>query len=284
MLAALALLIVYEIRSRLARKSLLNSEAECVVCLTSHGRRIQRVHLAIESIARGRARPRRLVLWVDAEDYDMAVANKSIIRLKRRGLEVKRGQRQYRAHNKYFNYTLDPDPGVLVTADDDIFYPRHWLAELWASFEEGQRNDAIGFWVRLPMIQAGAFAPFGTWKDVTDRTRRIGAFTFGVSGVIFPNALRQALAAQGDKFVETTQLADDVWISWMALRSGIAVRQCRNKSEHYFVIPFTQGQRLADENVLNGQNDRQIRDTYQNVDRDQLELLASTWAATSPKQ
>ncbi|WP_319034830.1 hypothetical protein [Microbacterium sp. LRZ72] len=193
-----------------------------------------------------------------------------IARLMRRGLEVREGKRAYRAHNKYINWVGSADLGYLVTADDDIFYPRSWLEELWAAFVEGGRMQAVGHWVRCPSLIGLDFAPFSTWKDVTDQSACIGRFTFGVSGVIFPSALRQELARSGTAFLERAPLADDIWISWCALRSGVEVRQCRRRSATQLVVPLTQGHQLAQENVLREQNDRQLATTYNEADRKAL--------------
>ena len=57
------------LRNRCSTASILG-EAEAVVCLTSHGNRLDRVHLAIESVGRGRLRPRRLILWLDGQVED----------------------------------------------------------------------------------------------------------------------------------------------------------------------------------------------------------------------
>lgn len=265
--AALALTLRFAVQSALGRRALTDPRAETVVSLTSHTSRLARVHLAIESIARGASRPRAILLWVDSEDYDDAVALPSIRRLVSRGLDVRRGVRTYRAHNKYFGFARSSDPGFLVTADDDIFYPRSWLRDLWDAFEESDRACAVAYWVRIPRMAGTAFLPYTTWPDATDSAPRHGAFSLGVSGVIFPRALRERLARAGTGFLDRAPLADDVWISWCALAEAVPMRQCRAVSVRQLVVPGTQGHQLGRENVVRARNDEQIAATFSEQDR-----------------
>lgn len=98
-----------------------------VVSLTTYGRRARTAYLAIESIARGDVRPSRLILWIDEESL-LNSPPKTILRLQKRGLEVK-GCKNYRPHKKYYPFVESQESFnlPLVTADDDILYPRYWL-------------------------------------------------------------------------------------------------------------------------------------------------------------
>ncbi len=71
-----------------------------MVSLTSYGTRIGRVAYAIESIAAGTARPRRLVLWLD-DPTRFAARPAALRRLERRGLEVRLTE-NLGPHTKYF--------------------------------------------------------------------------------------------------------------------------------------------------------------------------------------
>ena len=74
-------------------------------------------------------RPSRLILWVDHESMDRLPA--AICRLQQRGLEVKACP-DYGCYKKYYPYVESESQFVvpLVTADDDVLYPRYWLERL----------------------------------------------------------------------------------------------------------------------------------------------------------
>src|ERR1700728_2535296 len=51
--------------NRFSREPVAPCEPGAVVSLTTYGKRVRVVHLAIESIARGKTKPSRLILWLD---------------------------------------------------------------------------------------------------------------------------------------------------------------------------------------------------------------------------
>ena len=59
-----------------------------VVSLTSYGKRLERVFIAIESIAAGDTLPGRVILWID-NDHASVKLNRGLRRLVRRGLEIR---------------------------------------------------------------------------------------------------------------------------------------------------------------------------------------------------
>ena len=267
------LYVVLGLRARTNTSPLCAGDTDAVVNITSYGYRTKRVYLAIESIARGRVLPARIILWLDAEDWEAGRNRRSIRRLVARGLEVRQGVKEYRAHNKYFHFARSSDAGFLVTADDDVFYPRNWLAALWRVFDEGGRREVVAHWVRHPLVIDDDLAPSWNWNNARDTKPRVGPFTLGVSGVIFPPTLRRAVSELGTRFLESSALNDDVWISWNALRVATPVRQCEDKPLSALVIPFTQKYQLAHENIHNRQTELQLRATYGRADIKRIESL-----------
>ncbi|WP_306893047.1 hypothetical protein [Agromyces albus] len=98
--------------------------------LTTHGDRVRRVHLTIETIGRGTVKPSEIFLWLDEPEV-VARPPRTIKRLQRRGLSL-RLSKNFGPHTKYYPYLLAHDSfdRPLVTADDDMLYPFTWLAGL----------------------------------------------------------------------------------------------------------------------------------------------------------
>lgn len=117
----------------LGRRSVVDPASRVDVSLASHGHRIDRVWVAIEAIARGDARPRRIHLVLDEGD----AVPQSLRRLQRRGLEIVHVDATLGPHKKHYPSASGPrDPDVpLATADDDAIYPPTWLAGLLAAAE-----------------------------------------------------------------------------------------------------------------------------------------------------
>lgn len=281
------------------------AEGGPVVSLTTYGPRIDTVHLTIESIGRGRLKPSRLTLWLDdAKRFNDLPAG--LRRLQARGLEVMLTE-NLGPHTKYYPYvaSLAQHTVPLVTADDDIVYPRWWLQRLVAAYraEPEQINCYRAHVVALGAAAAssGTVAPgaapasngaapgapaahgdasagaavtvdgttirsYRDWPPCSSRAPRWRHFATGVSGVIYPPRILNFMHAQGDAFRACCPKADDIWLHAMALRAGMRVRQIGRLPRYFEGLPGTHDQGLVHFNSFNGGNDRQVAATYDAAD------------------
>jgi hypothetical protein len=235
--------------------------APVVVSMTTYGDRIHTVSAALESIARGKVRPQRLLLWLESPEQ-FETLPESLRRLERRGLEILLTS-NYGPHTKYYPYVESQERHTvpLVTSDDDIIYPPDWLARLVAANQ--QHPEAIsGHWVSIMGVSGRRVADYDTWVRAQDTAVRPTNFALGVSGVIYPPAMLQELKRRGDSFLSVCPGADDIWLKWVAIRAGIPVRQVGPVPHHFPIIPGSQGQALMKTNVEQNRNDRWIRGLY----------------------
>lgn len=264
-------LVYLRLRNLVARGPATGS-APVVVSLTSYGDRIRTVSVAIESIARGKVRPQRLLLWLDNTEQ-LESRPLSLRRLQRRGLEI-RLSHNYGPHTKYYPFVQATARHTvpLVTADDDIIYPSNWLARL---VDANRRHpDAIsGHWVSIMGVAGDRVADYATWARARDTAVRPANFAPGVSGVIYPPAMLEELKRRGERFLSACPGADDIWLHWVALRAGIPVRQVGAVPHHFPMIPGSQGHALMKTNVGENRNDHWIRGLYSAED---VAALATT--------
>lgn len=244
-------------RNRYGRRRLTGSGG-AVVNLTSYGHRIDTVFYAIESIARGSVRPRRLILWLD-DAAVVADPPPSLCRLRARGLEVLHCP-DYGPHKKQYAYASTvPRPTLpLVAADDDVLYPRRWLADLLAAHS---RHPAEAHAHRTHRVEfdGEVLAPYARWSAGTGTEAGFRVFCTGVSGILYPPALLTALAAEGEEFLRLAPWADDVWVHAVMVRHGFRGRQVAAVQAEYPAIPGTQRGTLYRRNVRDGGNDAQMR-------------------------
>ena len=235
--------------------------AAVTVSLTSYGARLDGVHLAIESIGRGTAKPRRLILWVE-DPLLLADPPPALARLAGRGLELRLTQ-GYGPHTKYFPYavSLDRHTDPLVTADDDILYPRRWLRVLLASYARNPGSVSC-HWANRIVVRDGRISDYRSWQPSRTTRPRLDQLALGVSGVLYPPQMLQRLAVKGPAFQELSPTADDIWLHWVALRSHTPVRQVSTSPRHFPVIPGSQSTSLLASNVHLGRNNEWVQRLY----------------------
>jgi hypothetical protein len=246
-----------------------------VVSLTTHGRRIESIYLTLESIARGSVLPSRIILWIDNPEH-FKRRPVSLRRLENRGVEVLLTE-NYGPHTKYYPYleSVATCDEPLVTADDDIVYPRTWLSGLVASF---RNNGNVVSCYRAHVVELvdRNVAPYLTWLPCRSSEPDVRNFATGVSGCIYPPALLAKIKAAGTKFRELCPRADDIWLHVNTIRAGFEIKQIGPWPLVFPFVPGTQADGLSISNVGLTENDFQISKTYGPGD---IEILLSTAGA-----
>jgi hypothetical protein len=257
--------VALNIRSHSRRMLVDPDNARLVVSLTTHGERLDLVHLTVESIGRGRVRPGRLILWLDESDQQRP-RPAALKRAEARGLEV-RSSENYGPHTKYlpavqqFGDMCD----FLVTADDDILYPRFWLSRLYESSLRWP-DEVLCFRAHQMVVERGSARPYLDWPRRASTASDESVFATGVSGVLYPRSMISALRSAGQAFEHVARPADDVWLHHVALRNGVPVRQIGSVPLHFLQTPGTRGAMLASANVEGGRNDSIISQLYEPED------------------
>lgn len=249
------------------------------VSLTTHGKRLERVHIAIQSIMAGSLRPRRLILWLDTPP-GQARLSVPLLSLQQRGLEI-RFCENFGPHTKYYPYVCNcaGDGLPLVTADDDVLYPRHWLRGLWQAHL--QAPSQIHCWLaRRILLQHDALQPYNSWTYTRHPYASPLNLALGFGGVIYPVGFQALLRREGEAFRRTCPRNDDVWLHVMAIRNGYCIHPIAGRQRYPLAVTGSQEQALWLENVDGGGNDAQIWNTYQPADlallrqASQLQLMA----------
>jgi len=276
--------------ARIARLALINvvsrqpvsdSASEVVVSLTTHGERSNIAYLAIESIACGRKKPNRLILWIDDPQL-LDRLPRSLRRLEARGLEIQYAC-NYGPHTKYYGYVAaETAPHLpLVTADDDILYPMKWLEGLLASFRE-HPSDVHCYRAHVVVLGPGdEFAPYSSWPLCTSTRASELNFATGVSGVLYPSAVLGEIRSGGLGFQQCCPFNDDIWLHRATIRAGARIRQIDGSPAHFTGIPGTGRSALWTSDNGVRRNDEQIRATYGPAD---MELLRRAFEKQSEEK
>ncbi|MBD3923452.1 hypothetical protein IEZ26_02365 [Nocardioides cavernae] len=224
------------------------------------------MHLTIESIGAGKVKPSRIVLWLD-EFEALERLPRGLKRASRRGLEI-RNCENLGPHKKYYPYVSEAvheTSTVLVTADDDVLYPRGWMSDLSDAHSQWP-NDVLCFRAHRIRLANDGIAPYLEWGRESSTVASHTVFATGVSGVLYPSEMVRQLRAAGRAFDPVARSTDDIWLHRVALRSGIKARQVVAPARLFLSIPSTNRVQLASDNVAGGKNDAIISELYEPSD------------------
>lgn len=263
-------IIGLELANRISRRKMIDPDSDVVVSATTHGKRIHRVHVAIESVARGTVRPGRYVLWLDDPTL-MTKLPRTLKRLRRRGLDIILVPAGYRVHTKYFPYveSIDHHEKRLVTSEDDIVFPPEWLQTLLDGSDR-HPDCVVSYRAHEVTFVGGEIAPYDDWRPCRSTTPSFRHFGTNVSGQVYPAAFLNFVKGEGTRFQEVAPMNDDIWLHHLAVKSGTRTVQVLPEPQLFPWVPGTQASGLFWTNVLGGENDLQIRRAYDAAEIDRM--------------
>lgn len=251
----------YALINLFSKEKLVDQNSKFDVTLTSHGGRVGRVYLAIESACGGGVKPKRVVLFLSQEDWRGPLPN-SLIRLCRRGLEVITCE-NHGPHKKMHPYlhmnACFARP--LVTIDDDVFYESTIFSKLYESWLINKLHIHC-LRARSIVLRGEMMAPYAVWPLCEVSKPSHVNFSTGVGGVIYPPDFLAAIKGAGGDFMEMCPEADDVWINANALRFGFRVKQVFNAPSRRPDIPGSRRTALFKRNIRRGGTDDQLVKVY----------------------
>lgn len=239
-----------------------------IVSFTSYGNRIKLCHITAETILRQSLKADRVILWLA---HGETISSK-LAKLNKRGLEIKFCE-DLRSYKKIIPVLELYPESIVVTADDDIIYPKNWLKKLWEEHRAAPDQICCHRGHVITKTPTGAVKPYNEWEWCVRHTDRNAAiFPTGVGGVLYPPGSLHPDVTDVAMFRKLCPYADDIWLKAMSLKQG---SRCRIVTRKPLLIPLsspgTQTQSaLRTINIDENQNDVQFKAVFTYYDLYQL--------------
>ena len=238
---------------------------ELIVSLTTIPERAIKVVCCIDSLLRQSVKPDRVILWVSesrglnkSEMRTGAIAE-SLQRLEGRGLEI-RWCEDIGSYRKLIPTMREHPDAIVVTADDDLMYPRHWLKALYGAYEKEPAYIHCHLAHLMLHGSNGALLPYRQWKFGAPGVgeARMDLFPTGGGGALYAPGHLDPEVLNESAFLSLSPRADDVWFKAMSLKRGVACKKVAADSISIPALKIPGNRSLFPENVAGGGNDRQI--------------------------
>ncbi len=259
-------LLVIPISLRLTRgKNSLICRAEdkdnprVIVSFTSFPLRINHIWMVVEMLFRQSVKPDMIVLYLSNLQFDsIETLPKSLHRYIGRGLEVKLVDGDLRSHKKY-HYAMSEYPNdIIITVDDDSFYPTNTLESLLDTYK--QYPDAVvSNRARVLDFKDGKLQPYKRWKTTLEGCS-YNLLQTGVDGVLYPpysRGLYYKDMLNKELAMKLTPAGDDLWLYAMTRLGGCRVVRTLFR-EYVLSIRIRRNVSLYKTNCFRNFNDEQI--------------------------
>lgn len=233
-----------------------NLPSELIVSLTSYPPRFTNVKYTVLSILNSSIKPDKVILWIAEQD-------KSLL-----------PQGVYDIQSEYFEVKFCDDLGsykkiiptlglnkeaFIVIADDDVYYPKHWLALLISDWQGNYKQVLAHRVHRITLKEFGIPNEYPKWDfDINDQSDNLLNIATGVGGVLYPPGCLHSLVKRSDQFMVLCPNGDDLWLYLMSIMQGSIIKPV---TVSVYLMPWagSQGVSLANQNLGAGENDQKFQ-------------------------
>ena len=238
-----------------------------IVSLTTYSKRIHEVYLTIESLFQQTQKAKRIILWLAKDEFSKEEIPLILQKQQNRGLEI-RFCEDIRQYKKLIpSLKLFPNHPI-ITVDDDYIYPIDFIERLL----NGQRRypACVCYYIgaRIEFQNGDTIKPYIQWghDEEKEYTPSILNFSTGAGGVLYPPQCFHEDITNTSLFSKYAPKGDDIWFKAMTLKRDVQYVkipiEC-NFSDKFLLLESGQDIALYLSNVKCGENDIQIKDTFE---------------------
>ena len=238
-----------------------DDDGDVIVSITSYPERINEVKYTIYSLLNQNLKPKKVVLWLAFEEFPNKEDDleNELLSLKDNGLEIKWCE-NLKSFKKLIPSLKEYPNSIIVTADDDVFYPNNWLELLYNAYLDN-RNSLICMRCRDIKVINDTLDKYETWHLAQGfKEESYLNFITGIGGVLYPPDSFNSKVLDYELAKKLCPSADDLWFWAMAVsnrtkivkvegQKPISLNICRD-------LKLTNQSRLFDSNI--DKNDKQI--------------------------
>lgn len=206
-----------------SRKNDLVNEKKIIVSLTSFPGRISTVWMVIECMLRQTIRPDKIILYLSRKQFETDdCVPKSLMELQNDVFKIVFVKEDYRSHKKYLYVFQEHPNDIVITVDDDIFYPTTMIETLCANYRKYPNAVICRYAKKIKRNERGTLSPYREWREIfklyeTDCFFGSGGGTLFVPNKLFKDVTNAKLATA------LCPLADDIWLNAMARLNGLSL-------------------------------------------------------------
>lgn len=229
--------IIYNIKPKTSPKRAENT----IVSLTSYGDRLERcTPYAIYSMFTQSVIPEKIALWIDKTKWNDNNIPFAIKRMKEWGILEINYCEDIRSYTKLLPALRKYPEKVIITIDDDLYYSKSFIQELYESYLKRQNNIQT-YGINIPTFCGDQLLPYSKWKvNLYKSNNKIinnnYVLAYGFCGILYPPHIFDNEIFNKDIYMKYCATCDDIWFYIMSLRMGINKTLVNSRVVHFYLV------------------------------------------------
>ncbi|UNH23494.1 hypothetical protein [Moellerella wisconsensis] len=248
-----------------------SEKSNYIISLTSYYKRLNTLHLVIESLLQQSNPAKNIYLWLSSEDIKLnnGIPDK-ILSLKSRGLIIIIKNENIKSFKKlsYIREVTDNKIKYIITADDDIFYPSYWANEL---IKTSNKYTCIScFRGHNFIINNNKYDYMKAMKNnISFDSPSFNLIPTGCSGIAYPINSISSMVSDFNLINKLSPNTDDIWYKAMTLKNNYKCCRVNKENIHFPVVLQSLNDSLFSTNVHNFKNSENLEKTisYFNLEK-----------------
>ncbi len=251
-------------------------KVDVIVSLTSYGARLNELQYTLYSLVAQTVRPKKII--VNLAEKDFIALPPLLKRFEQYGVEYRQTE-DLKSYKKLIpTLALYPDK-IIVTADDDLFYPKDWLEKLWKAHLKNPNIIVCHLTAKIAFAD-GKLKPYSEWSFNKKKTvPSLKNLILSGCGTLFPPNSLHSDVIKSEVFMKLSPFADDIWDYFMAVLNRTKIMQIEKSYTNVkYVNPYREyglecGKTLAQFNVGLEKNDEQFKNILNHYDINEAEFI-----------
>lgn len=249
------------------KKDYVDENSDIIVSLTSFPERINEVPYCIYSLLNQNLKPKKVVLWLASEEFPNKENDlpSQLLDFLDYGFDIMWCD-NLKSFKKLIPSLKEFHSNIIVTADDDVFYPNNWLESLYNTYLLNL-DSIICTRCRKIKIKDNTLDKYETWllSQDSEKPSFLNLMT-GIGGVLYPPNSLNINVFDYDLAKKLCPNADDMWFWAMAVLNKTKIAKVPIQKPISLNIArdlkLTNKKRLFDSNI--GDNDIQVENILNN--------------------
>lgn len=211
-----------------------------VISLTSFPKRIHFAHKSIQSIMNQTYKPDLILLCLSQTEFPKKEEDlpNNLLVLTNYGLKIVWTTDNLRSYKKLIPALQLYPKDIIVTADDDLYYPVDWLDNLIASYKQHPEDIHCHLITRISYENKKL-------KVVPRSEKYINQASYnnkilGGSGTLYPPGTLSEEILNIEKFMKLAPTSDDLWFWGAALKNRTKIRWISNHMKKIYHVEWSQ--------------------------------------------